>query len=98
MFFLLPTRKPKWVDVYPMDLFLEYNTQLVRKPRAGDILVCRDPEDQSLSHTAIVVEPKSKKFCHKPGLCDLEIASLAEIKETYDNPVCSYRRFKPRKA
>jgi hypothetical protein len=98
MFFFLPTSKLKWVDDFQMDEFLGYNTHPVRKPRAGDILVCRDPGDQSLSHTAIVVEPKSKKFCHKPGLCDLEIASLAEIKETYDNTVCSYHRFKPRKA
>ena len=95
-----------WIEAPEMTEFLESHTKEIKSDEVqkGDILVFYYSNDEDfennydnlpLCHTGIVLKPGKKlKIIHKPGMGDLAIESLEEVKKTYKwaDPIVSFAR------
>ena len=79
------------LDDTTMEGFLSRKTRAVKQPKTGDVAVFRDEGD--LSHTALVLDGKSRTICHKRGtnaLCIENIRAAAGYgKVSYRRPLAA---------
>jgi hypothetical protein len=68
--------KLKWIDCDTMIQLLEENSIPIdpKELVPGDIAVYED--DNYLEHTAVITDPLSEEFIHKPGACALEMQNF----------------------